>query len=198
MDWAHIAEQKKEGLATTHREMEERARQKISQAVQAAQQQVQMTIADAKAELQQQIEEGQSTLHNLRQRLSHVELELSNSQDQADVLAKKKQLMKEKVRKLEVQNTEDQARCKALAETATPMGQPATLDMANIQQEKLALEHAQANFEVNKSGWIQNAAYTIATIAYRILRNSEQATEPPQHFLDRCMDEAIAALDKEQ
>ena len=108
--------------------------------------------------------------------------------------------MQEKLTKLEKLNGEYLTRCKELATENTIVAkQPTQEEAARLQQEREAIEQIRETFEANKVGWVHAAAHTIAANAYRLLRNKPLTTkEPPQDFLDICIDDAIATLDLEQ
>ena len=192
--------QTEQGLTMAHREQEERAQRKAAHTIQTIQEQSARNLEAVHAEYKQQLDEAQCTLTNLRNRISNLELELTNAQEHLDSVAKEKAWLQEKAEKLEQKNAEYLTRCKTLTEEqVASIGQPAAGDLERLSRERQELEQARENFEINKAGWIQDATGTIASCAYRILRAQPPTTEdPPQEFMEKCINEAMATLDMEQ
>ena len=202
-------EQMLQFVSTTEKDlatMEARHQNKLNQAVQAAQVQAQAHLESTRKELRQQLEEAEQTLTNLRNRVANLELEVTATQDHVDMLTKEKTGALERAEKLEHQLQEFRARCKELTEAHDALTRksgaiaqaPTAEELAKLHQERRDIEQAKENFEANRVGWIHEAARLIATHAYSILHGAPpKDPEPPQAFLDQCIDQALVALDLE-
>ena len=153
------------------------------------------------------MEEAQQTLTNLRDRVAHLELELSTTHEHMDALAKDKTWAQERIAGLEQQSQEYLARCKALSSTNEALlqgtnpphaAQGATEELMRLQQKRLEVEQKKENFEAERVGWVHMEALNIATHTYHLLAiNPPTTTKPPQDFLDACIDNALAVLELE-
>ena len=196
LEWIRTAEQEKE----EHRGLEERYKSKIAKAVQGTREQAQRILEKTHTEYRQQLEEKEQTLTNLRHQVTNFELELRSTQDHVDALLKEKATAMERTHKLEQQSQEYLTRCKALAAHNESLKQGQGIEKStSIQDQKAAAEQALQDFEANKVGWVHNAAKIIASNAYTWLReHSFTSEDPPQEYIDHCIDNALAALELEQ
>ena len=207
MKWLQDAEQDHAMVNLRYKEMEEQFKRKAAHTIRVNQEQAKKTMEEARTEFQTQLEEAQQTLANLRNRVTSLELELAATQDHVDILNKEKAWAQERITRLTQQNQESLAHCKTLENTIESLQQGshthtatqgANEDLLRLQQERLAAEQAKENFEANKVGWVHMAARTIAIHAYQLLIAKPPVTsEPPQEFLDDCIDNALAVLDLE-
>lgn len=172
-------------------------------AIQGAREQTQRMLEKTHADHRQQLEEVNQTLANLRHQVANLELELKATQEHVDVLTTEKACAKDRIQKLEQQNHEYLARCKALA-VPNDTGEPGQHSQGGeittgIQEQKTAIEQAMQDFEANKVGWVHSAAKIIANSAYQWMQaHLPTEVDPPQEFIDYCIDNSLAVLELEQ
>ena len=94
--------------------MEERTKRKAAQTIQAAQARAKETISVAREECRSQLAEAKQPITNFRNQVPNLEQELVATQEQVDAIEKAKNLAEGRAQRLEQQNTETIARCKAL------------------------------------------------------------------------------------